>query len=133
MHGQTGGTGSAVFGEATGNGAGVFGDSASGPGVQARSATGPALNVIGRAQFSRSGTVTISYPNKSATVTGVPVTAKSLAFATLQQFLAGRYVVAVVPNLGGSSNSFTIYLNKAPGTSTTPKSVVVGWHVIEKP
>jgi len=91
-----------------------------------------ALRVKGKAEFSRSGTVTISYPNKQATVTGVPVTAKSLAFATLQQFLAGRYVVAAVPNLGGSSNSFTIYLNKAPGSSSTPKSVVVAWQVFEK-
>jgi hypothetical protein len=91
-----------------------------------------ALRVKGKAEFSRSGTVTISYPNKQATVTGVPVTAKSLAFATLQQFLAGRYVLAAVPNLGGSSNSFTIYLNKAPGSSSTPKSVVVAWQVIEK-
>ncbi|MFL5796930.1 MAG: hypothetical protein ACJ77A_03235 [Actinomycetota bacterium] len=92
-----------------------------------------ALRVKGKAEFSRSGKVTISYPNKQATVTGVPVTAKSLAFATLQQFLAGRYVLAAVPNLGGSSNSFTIYLNKAPGSSSAPKSVVVGWHVIERP
>jgi hypothetical protein len=92
-----------------------------------------ALRVKGKAEFSRSGTVSISYPNKQATVTGVPVTAKSLAFATLQQFLAGRYVLAAVPNLGGSSNSFTIYLNKPPGSSSTPKSVVVAWQVIEKP
>ena len=42
-------------------------------------------------------------------------------------------MVAVVPNLSGSSNSFTIYLNKAPGSSTNPTSVVVGWQVIEKP
>jgi len=133
VHGRTAGTGAAVFGEATANGAGVFGQSSSGPGVVATSTGGDALDVRGKAKFSRSGTVTISYPNKTATVSGVPVTAKSLAFATLQQFLAGRYVLAVVPNLSGSSNSFTIYLNRAPGTSTTPKSVVVGWHVIEKP
>jgi hypothetical protein len=92
-----------------------------------------ALRVKGKAEFSRSGTVTISYPNKQATVTGVPVTAKSLAFATLQQFLPGRYVLAAVPNLGGSNNSFTIYLNKAPGSSSNPQSVVVGWQIIERP
>jgi len=91
-----------------------------------------ALRVKGKAEFSRSGTVTIAYPNTQATIAGVPVTAKSLAFATLQRFLAGRYVVAVVPNLSGSSNSFTIYLNKAPGSSSTPKSVLVAWQVIEK-
>ena len=54
-------------------------------------------------------------------------------FATEQKFLAGVYVVAAVPNLSGSSNSFTIHLNKAPGTVTTPKSVTVGWYVIEHP
>jgi hypothetical protein len=88
--------------------------------------------VKGKAEFSRSGRVAISYPDKQATISGVPVTAKSLAFATLQQYLAGRYVAAVVPNLGRSSNSITIYLNQAPRSSSTPKSVVVAWQVIEK-
>jgi hypothetical protein len=133
VHGVAIGTGSAVYGEMTGAGVGVFGDTTNGTGVWARSTNGTALNVTGKATFSRSGTVTIAYPNKTATVSGVPVTAKSLAFATMQKFLAGRYVVAVVPNLSGSSNSITIHLNKAPGTSTIPKSVVVGWQVIEKP
>ena len=151
---QTGGTG--VYGEGTyavhgysnpgwgvwgeGTDRGVYGISdnegvvgfSNNVGIRAESPN-IALRVKGKAEFSRSGTVTISYPNKQATVTGVPVTAKSLAFAALQQFLAGRYVVAVVPNLSGSSNSFAIYLNKAPGSSSTPKSVVVAWELIEKP
>jgi hypothetical protein len=137
VHGHSD-TGWGVWGE--GSDRGVYGVSANegvvgfsnNVGIRAESPN-IALRVKGKAEFSRSGTVTISYPNKQATVTGVPVTAKSLAFATLQQFLSGRYVLAAVPNLGGSSNSFTIYLNKAPGSSSTPKSVVVGWHVIEKP
>jgi hypothetical protein len=137
VHGKADGSNqSGMYGENLGAGAGVFGYGwATGSiGVRAGAVSGgTALKVEGKAQFSRSGTVTISYPNKQATVSGVPVTAKSLALATLQQFLAGRYVLAAVPNLSGSSNSFTIYLNKAPGTSTSPKSVVVGWQVIERP
>jgi hypothetical protein len=89
--------------------------------------------VAGKAQFSRSGIVTIAYPAKTAVVSGFPVTSQSLVLATIQKYLSGVYVVAAVPNLGGSSNSFTIYLNKAPGSSTTPKSVTVGWYVIEHP
>jgi len=82
------------------------------------------------------------YVNVSATckwpllwpfVSNVPVTAKTLAFATIQKFLSGTYVVAAVTNLSGSSNSFTIYLNKAPGSSTAPKSVTVGWYLVERP
>jgi len=61
------------------------------------------------------------------------VTSKSLVFATIQKFLAGVYVVAAAPNISRSSNSFTIYLNKAPGSATVPKSVTVGWEVIEHP
>jgi hypothetical protein len=136
VHGQSG-TGWGVWGE--GPDRGVYGVSdnegvvgfSNNVGIRAESPN-IALRVKGKAEFSRSGTVTISYPNKQATVTGVPVTAKSLAFATLQRFLAGRYVLAAVPNLSGTSNSFTIYLNKAPGSSSTPKSVVVAWQVIEK-
>jgi hypothetical protein len=124
---------SGVYGQNDGTGFGVAGRANQGTGVLADSTNGIALSVTGKAKFSRSGRVTISYPNKSATVTGVPVTAKSLAFATLQKFLAGQYVVAAVPKLSGSSNSFTIYLNKAPGSSTNPQSVVVGWQVIERP
>ena len=130
--GENDGVGSAVYGHALGNGVGMFGESANGTAVEAKSPSGTALRVDGKASFSRSGTVTISYPKQLATISGVPVTAKSLAFATLQQFLSCCYVAAVVPNLGGSSNSFTIYLNRAPGSSSNPRSVVVAWQVIEK-
>ena len=142
--GHTDGSGSGVYGETSGTGNGVLGyaptatavkgQTTSGIGVLATATgSGTALNVSGRAQFSRSGVVTITYPAKSAVISAVPVTAKSIALATIQKYLTGVYVVAAVPNLSGSSNSFTIYLNKAPGSSTAPKSVVVGWQVIERP
>jgi hypothetical protein len=123
---------SAVYGQNSGAGNGVAGRADSGTGVLAASDNGIALKVDGKAQFSRSGVVTIAYPAKTAVVSGVAVTAKTLAFATIQKFLAGTYVVAAVPNTSGSSDSFTIYLNKAPGSSTTPKSVVVAWNLVER-
>ena len=125
-------TASGVYGENGSSGFGVAGRANGGVGVLADSTSGTALEVNGKAQFSRSGVVTISYPAKTAVISAVPLTAKSLVFATEQRFLAGVYVVAAVPNLSGSSNSFTIYLNKTPGTSTSPKSVTVGWYVIER-
>jgi hypothetical protein len=124
---------SAVFGKNDGTGNGVAGQADTGTGVLAASTGGIALKVDGKAQFSRSGIVTITYPAKSKVVSGVPLTGKSLVLATQQKFLAGVYVVAAVPNLSGSSNSFTIYLSKAPGTSAVPKSVTVAWQVIERP
>jgi hypothetical protein len=124
---------SAVYGLNSGTGNGVAGRADTGTGVLAASTSGTALKVSGKAQFSRSGLVTITYPAKSKVITGVPLTAKSLVLATQQKFLAGVYVVAAVPNLSGSSNSFTIYLSKAPGTSAVPKSVTVAWQVIERP
>jgi hypothetical protein len=124
---------SAVYGLNSGTGNGVAGQADAGTGVLAASNGGIALKVDGKAQFSRSGLVTITYPAKSKVISGLPLTAKSLAIATVQKYLAGVYVVAAVPNLSGSSNSFTIYLSKAPGTSAVPKSVTVAWQVIERP
>jgi hypothetical protein len=87
-------TASGVYGQKDSTGFGVAGRAANCTGVFADSANGTALQVSGKAQFSRSGVVTITYPAKSAVVTGVPVTSKSFAFATIQKFLAGVYVVA---------------------------------------
>jgi hypothetical protein len=66
----------------------------------------------------------------SATIPGVPVTDHSMIFASIQNYVPGVFVVAVVPVLTGSSNSFTIHLNKAPGTVTP---VRVAFLVIERP
>ena len=130
VHGQTGGTGTGVFGQATANGAGVFGDSVSGPGVQARSATGPALNVLGKIQLSRSGTATIAgtaaSPKSSVVVNNVALTNKSLILVTPQKNVAGTWVQAAVPNAANSR--FTVFLNR-----NVSVSYPVAWMVIERP
>jgi len=51
-----------------------------------------------------------------------------MVLATVQTNVAGVFVRAAVPN--GSTHAFTIYLNKAPGSSTSPKSVVIAWFVV---
>ena len=59
--------------------------------------------------------------NKSAKVTGVPLTGKSLILATVQA-KGPTYVKQAVPN--PVSDSFTVYVNKAP--VDTP----VAWFVV---
>ena len=108
--------------------AGVHGFSVSptGFGVLAENGgDGTALKVAGPAEFSRSGTVNIAAPAKSAVVSGVALTASSLVLATLQNKLGGVMVASAVPNVAGSS--FTVNLNKAPGTG---KTAVVAWFVV---
>jgi hypothetical protein len=79
-----------------------------------------ALSVNGRAQFSRSGRVTI--PSGTTKVVSVPgVTAASYVIATLQTNRPGVWIQAVAPGAG----KFTIYLNKAVTGAT-----VVGYLVI---
>lgn len=120
-------------------GRGTAGMSTNGWGVWAMSDNGQALRVEGRAVFRRSGTATISYPKKSVTVTiagpaltgpvtGPPATPGSLVLAVLQTNLSGVYVRAAVPSFG--TNQVTIHLNKAPGSSDSPKTVTVGWFVV---
>ena len=111
VHGKTNGSGSGVYGEATGPGAGVFGDAPNGTGVLARSTSGVALNVIGKAKFSRSGVVTFAAGTSSKTVTLAGVTTASMILATAQQNTT-RLVKAAVPGTG----SFTIKLNGAAPT-----------------
>lgn len=120
-------------------GRGVIGISHNGWGVVAISG-GQALRVEGRAVFKdRSGIVSISYPSKSATVTvggpalvtlnpGPPSTPGSTVLAVMQTNLAGVWVRAAVPAYG--TNSVTIFLNKAPGSQSSPKSVTVAWFVV---
>ena len=112
VHGQTSGTGSAVFGEATAGGVGVFGKSQSGTALRGDSPSGTALQVNGKAKFSRSGIVTIASGTASKTVSLSGVSANSMVFAMAQQN-PGVYVKAAIP----ASGSFTIYLTgNAPGS-----------------
>jgi hypothetical protein len=78
--------------------------------------TGPdiALDVRGKALFSRSGRSTLAAGQSAKKVNLTGVTWSSLVFAVLRSNRSGRYVRAVVPTTG----SFTIYLNTAVTSST---------------
>jgi hypothetical protein len=127
VYGANDGAGYGVAGRAD-SGTGVLGDSLHGVGVLASSTLATALDVEGRASFSRSGLVSISYPNKSATVS-VPggLTSSSLVLALVQD-ASGVYVKSAVPNT--SNGTVQINLNKAPGSGTNPKTAHVAWFVL---
>lgn len=116
------GTATGIRGEAaggtgvhgSGSVVGVRGDTTSGTGVKATATTGVALDVVGRARFSRARRVTIAAGRSSLKVTLAGVTTSSLVFAVLRSQRSGVWVRAVVP----ASGYFTIYLNKAPLSST---------------
>jgi len=80
-----------------------------------------ALDVRGKALFSRSGRATIAAGQSTKKINVTGVTWSSLVFAVLRSNRSGRYVRAVVPTTG----SFTIYLN----TSVTSSTYVV-WFVV---
>jgi len=80
-----------------------------------------ALDVRGKATFSKSGRSTIAAGKSSIKIYKAGVTFSSLVFAVLRSNRSGRYVRAVVPTAG----SFTIYLNAA----VTSSSYVV-WFVL---
>jgi hypothetical protein len=133
----TGGNGIGVYGSQAGSGWGVYGTSVggigvngvggSGVGVQASAdPPGTALNVIGTAAFSRSGTVTIPSGQKTATVTPTGgLTGSSLVFAVLQNLAGGVTVKAAVPDAG--AGTFQIVLNKPP---RSPATAIVAWFVV---
>ena len=110
VQGDSNGVGSGVYGLANANGVGVFGDTVNGTGVIARSTNGNALDVRGKAVFSRSGVVTVAAGAVSRKITLAGVTAASMILATAQQDGA-VFVRSAVP----ASGSFTIRLTgKAP-------------------
>ena len=87
-----------------------------GVGVVARAETTAqtALQVYGKAKFSRSGRTYVATNASSRKITMTGVTTASYIIATLQTRRTGVYVHAVVPAAG----SFTIYLNKAVSSTT---------------
>jgi hypothetical protein len=110
VEGDQSGTGSGVYGHARSTGVGVFGDTTNGTGVIARSTTGTAPDVRGKAKFSRSGQVTIAAGTATKKITLAGVTTASMILATAQQDGA-VFVRSAVP----ASGSFTIHLTgKAP-------------------
>jgi hypothetical protein len=98
--GLTDGTGSAVYGEATANGVGVFGKSQTGAALRGDSPSGTALQVNGKAKFSRSGIATVAAGATSVNVSVPGMTASSMVIATAQQN-GSVFVKAAVP-AGGS-------------------------------
>jgi hypothetical protein len=128
------GTGLLAIGGTTGvlavpgtGGTGVYASAAPDQTGIALEAAGPAI-FDDRIQAARSGVVSITYPDKSAMVS-VPggLTAASLVLATVQNN-SGVSVVSAIPNAG--SGQVKISLNKAPGSSTTPKTAKVAWFVV---
>lgn len=117
-------TGQSVRGDTTG-GTGVHGQATTGAGVRAVATTGLALDVSGRAAFSRSGRVTIKKGASRIDVT-VPggMNSSAMAFATLQYLRTGVYVAGARPNWP-SSGKLRIYLNKALASDTP-----VAWFVL---
>ena len=76
----------------------------------------------GRAVFpDRSGRVTFKATEKTKAVSVGSATSSNYAFAVLNANRSGVYVRAVVP----ASGKITIYLNKAPGSSTS-----VAWFLL---
>src|SRR6266508_658792 len=124
--GQTGvsGTGSNVGVAGIGNSFGVTGFSSDGTGVLATTTNrGVALAVDGKANFSRSGLLTVPAGQNYATVSGVSLTSASLVLATVQSTGGNAYVKQAVPNVAGSS--FTVYLDKSHNVP-----VPVAWFIV---
>jgi hypothetical protein len=113
-----------VVGDVNLTGTGVYGFIGSGfppvppagVAVQATAATTAqtALNVSGKAKFSRSGRARVLAGGSRRRIVMAGVTTSSYIIATLQTRRTGVYVHAVVPAAG----YFTIYLNKTVGATT---------------
>jgi hypothetical protein len=120
------GTGSVgVYGD--GNwGALGFGRGGDGIGVLAAVDTGSgrALRVQGRAEFTRSGRVTIKAGTSKRAVSLAGCTSSTLVIANLASNRSGRWVRAVVP----ASGQFTIHLNTSVGSDT-----LVAWIAFTNP
>jgi hypothetical protein len=105
---------------------GVIGESinATQPGVLAYGATAssPALRVVGKVSFNRSGRTSMASGARSKGVSLAGVTSTSKVFAVFATSESGRWVRAVVP----AANKFTIYLNTALSSSA-----VVSWFVLD--
>jgi hypothetical protein len=112
--------GQGVRGEAT-TGHGVRGGATTGIGVEAVATTGVALDVKGRANFSRSGRANVPANAKNVDIT-VPggLGASANVLATLQIKRGNAHVIAARPNYP-SAGKVRIYLSEvASTTASTP-------------
>lgn len=102
---------------------GVHGNATVGTGVLAQAdAAGTALRVLGKATFSSSGVLTIAAGKGSASKSVSGLTSNSLVFAVVRTGGSGVWVRKVTPKAGG----FTVYLNKAAGTTATITWIAFG-------
>ena len=83
---------------------------------------GYALQVVGRAKFSRSGRTAVSAGKSSKIVLISGLTSSNLVIATLQTHRTGVYITAAVPTTG----RFTLYLNKSVTATTYFAWLVLG-------
>jgi hypothetical protein len=117
-----------VGGGPEGWGIGVSGTAKTGIGVKAVSPSGIALDVVGKARFSRSGRATVasgrSYVDVDLRANG-GLAGSPLLFATLQSYRTGVFVAATRKNYP-STGKFRIYLNKTVTASTYVAWLVVG-------
>jgi hypothetical protein len=123
---------SGVYGENTGGGYGVAGRSnlPAGVGVLADSTGGTALQVAGKAQFSRSGRATVAgtgaSPKNSVQVQNVALSANSLVLVTPQKNVPGVWLQAAVPQ--PANNRIILWLNQ-----NVTVNYPLAWMVIERP
>jgi hypothetical protein len=103
----------------------VRGTTVSGIGVEAEAGSaGTALQVKGRATFSRSGRLNVPAGFSGFGITGIHLTSSSLVLATVQNRI-GVFVEAAVPNPAHSQ--FSIFLNKVVPPGKTAK---VAWFIV---
>ena len=126
VYGSAAGVATGVFGDGT-TGVGVRGEATTGVGVKAVATTGKALEVAGRAVFSRSGRVSVPANAKYVDVSvpgGLPT--GSSVLATLQYKRGQVHVLAARPNYP-SAGKCRIYLSDvASTTASTP----LAWFVL---
>jgi hypothetical protein len=119
-------SGEGVHGEAT-SGQGIRGEATTGIGVKAVAVSGAALDVAGRAVFSRSGVAVVP---KNATLVDVTVpgglAGNPMALATLQIRRGSAHVLAARPNYP-SAGKVRIYLS---AVASTTGSTPVAWWVL---
>ena len=84
-------------------------------------ASSAALEVVGKAKFSRSGRTTIAKGKASIRINLAGTSTSSHVLAVLGSVQTGRWIRAVVP----SSGYFTVYLN-----TTTTANAFIHWFVI---
>lgn len=115
-----------IYGSAT-SGHGIRGEATTGIGVKAVATSGAALDVAGRAVFSRSGRASLPANAKFVDVT-VPggLTANANVLATLQIKRAKVHVLAARPNQP-SAGKVRIYVSDV---ASTTESTPIAWFVL---